>query len=193
MGFFQKMWNKKVGGIPAFIFICVVRVWEVLASKLTTFFVCKNLNSVGMNVKIHYGFKYRYPKNIIIGNNVEIGTNVVFSSELSSGKIAIMDNVVIGRNSRIDFSGGILIQEGVLLSEGVIIQTHDHGLDPRSTPVGKSLTIKRNAWLGINSTVLSNTRIIGVNSILAANALSTKEILDNSIYGGVPAVNIKNI
>src|SRR5690606_11750338 len=102
---------------------------------------------------------------------VIIGPNVKFSSELLAGRIIIEDNVIIGRNCEIDFSGDVVLEEGVVLSEGVVIQTHDHGFDPKGEPIGKSLRVGGNAWLGIYATVLSNTRLIGKNSILAAHSV----------------------
>lgn len=189
----DRFWNYRIEGIPAFLFLMICRIFEKLLDRLTSYCVCKNLCSVGNNVAILHGFKYRYPNNIILGDNVTIGSNVIFSSELATGKIVVKDNVVIGRNCKIDFSGSVVIEEGVLLSEGVVIQTHDHGLDPRSEPIGKSLLIKKGAWLGIYSTVLSNTKVIGSNSILAANSVATKELDNGAIYAGIPAVKIKNV
>jgi acetyltransferase-like isoleucine patch superfamily enzyme len=189
----NKFWSGKITGIPSLIAITGGRVFEFMQDSFTTFFTKNNLKNCGKGVKILRGFKYRYPNNIRIGNNVTIGTNVSFTTELPDGEIIIGDNVVIGRNSKIDFSGKLIIEDGVLLSEGVIIQTHDHGFDPKSMPVGKTLVLKRNSWIGLNATILVNTGIIGQSAIIAANSVVTKEVDSYCIYAGIPAVKLKQV
>ena len=111
---------------------------------------------------------------------------------MKDGYIKIEDNVSIGRNSKIDFSGGITLKKGVMLSENVVIQTHDHGFDPRSKPIGKPLLIEENVWIGLNTSVLYNVNLISENSIIAAGSLVTKKVEPNSIYAGIPAKFLKN-
>lgn len=190
---FVKIWNGKLKGVPALLGISIARIWEIVCDHISTYQVRGNISKCGRNTKILRGFKYRYPNNISIGNNVTIGSDVIFSSELATGSIVIMDNVVIGRNCKIDFSGGIIIGENSLLSEGVVIQTHSHGLDPRSKPEGCSLTIEKDVWIGLSATILYNTRSIGEKSIIAAASLVTKPVAGQSVYAGVPAVKIKNV
>lgn len=186
-------WNGKLYGLPGSFVLLVKRMYNAVADKLTTYIVKNNLEKCGKNVCIQKGFVYRYPSNIIIGNNVQIGRDVTFGGELSTGELIIEDNVVIGRRCNIDLSGRIVIQSGSLLSEGVLIQTHDHGTDPRCRPVGKSLIIGKNVWIGMYSTVLSNTSSIGDNVIIAANAVVTRPIEENTICGGIPAKEIKKL
>lgn len=185
-------WNNRISGVGGLVMLVASRCVEQFKDKLGGALVQKNLGSVGKGVTILRGFKYRNPGNISLGNNVTIGMNVIFSSEISAGKIRLDDHVVIGRNCRIDFSGDIHIGEGTLLSEGVIIQSHDHGLDPRSKPEGKKLVIGKNVWVGLNAMILSNVYEIGDNVVIAAGAIVTKPVPGNSIVGGAPAKLIKH-
>lgn len=193
MYFFISFWNGRVQGIFGFLGIVISRAWQLLSDMVYSLVAKNNLDGFGKNVKISRGFKYRFPRNILLGNNVTIGQNVVFSTELNTGKLIIQDDVIIGRNCKIDFSGNVIIKKGVLLSEGVLIQSHDHGIDPRSKPKGNKLEIGENVWVGINATILSNTYLIGDNSIIAAGSVVTKRVPSNSIVAGVPAKKIKDV
>ena len=55
-----------------------------------------------------------------------------------------------------------------------------------------SVHIKRNVWIGAGATILPGVTV-GENSIVAAGAVVTKDVPDNTIVGGVPAKWIKNL
>ncbi len=184
-------WNGKISGLPGFISIILVRLFESIIDRITSCIVKANLNNVGRNVTILRGIMYRYPNNISIGNNVLIEPNVTMTTQISSGKLKISDNVTIGKNSILDFSGDLYIKQGVLLSEGVIIETHDHGFEPRNEPTRKQLVIGENVWIGLNAIIMPNTGSIGDNTIIAAGAVVTKEVPANCIVAGIPAKIIK--
>lgn len=112
-----------------------------------------------------------YGKNLKIGKNVFINFDCTF---LDLGGITIEDDVLIGPKVN-------------LLSEGhPISPTKRHGLAPGH------IHIKKNAWIGANATILAGVTI-GENSIVAAGAVVSKDVLDNTIVGGIPAKIIKNI
>jgi len=180
-------WNFKLKGVVGSLLLIISRLYEYIIEFIRSYFIKNNLASCGTNVDIGIGFRYRNPSKITIGSNVKIGRDVVFTSELKEGFINIEDNVTIARNCKIDFSGGITLKKGTLLSENVVIQTHDHGLDPRNEPEGKKLLIQENVWVGLNTTILYNTNLIGENSVIAAGSLVTKQVDPNSIYAGIPA------
>jgi acetyltransferase-like isoleucine patch superfamily enzyme len=54
------------------------------------------------------------------------------------------------------------------------------------------IVIKKNAWIGAGATILPGVTI-GENAIVAAGAVVTKDVFDNTIVGGVPAKLIKKI
>jgi acetyltransferase-like isoleucine patch superfamily enzyme len=190
MATFNSFWNNRISGIGGLLLLVSSRCGEWVQDKLVGTLAKRNLARAGAGVTILRGFKYRNPGNISLGENVTIGMNVIFSSEIPEGKITLEDNVVIGRNCKIDFSGEVYIGAGSLLSEGVMIQSHDHGLDPRSKPDGKKLMIGKNVWIGLNAMILSNVFEID-DAVIAAGAVVTKPVPANAIVGGAPAKFIK--
>lgn len=109
-------------------------------------------------------------------------------------------NLVLGKNSFINFNcslldrGGITIGDNVLIGPNCNIFTTNHPIDPknRRATVSKPIVIKDNVWLGGNVTVLPGVTI-GENSIVAAGAVVTKDVPANVIVGGTPAKVIKKI
>ena len=185
------IWNGKIKGVFGAFIILIKSSWMQMRDLFNTWIVKNNIGESGKNVRIHSGVKYRYPKNINIGNEVIISRGVTFISENSNSKLIINDNVIITVNSYLDFSGGIKIGKNTLISKNTIIETHDHGLDPHSTPIFKDLDIGENVWIGMHSIILPDVRKIGSNSIIAAGSVVTKKVPENCIIAGVPAKIIK--
>ncbi len=164
-----------------------------ILNRINTIIVAANLGSVGKGVTIQRGIYYQKPSQIKLGNNVFISNNAFFCSESNDGRLEICDGVNLTENCRIDFSGGVKIGENSLISKNVIIETHDHGLDPRSKPVFRSLIIGKNVWIGMNSMILSNVRTIGDDAIIAAGSVVTRPVPVKCIVGGVPATVIRKV
>lgn len=109
-------------------------------------------------------------------------------------------NLIIGKNSFINFGctfldrGGIEIGENVLIGPNCSILTTNHPLDPKSrkATISKKIIIEDNVWLGGNVTVLPGVTI-GENSIVGAGSVVTKDVAKNVIVAGVPAKLIKKI
>ncbi|MGH2644207.1 MAG: DapH/DapD/GlmU-related protein [Chitinophagaceae bacterium] len=106
----------------------------------------------------------------------------------------------IGKNVFINFDcvfldlGGITIEENVLIAPKVSLLTEGHPIEPEnrhSLTVGK-IHIKKNAWIGAGATILQGVTI-GENAVVAAGAVVSKNVPDNTIAGGIPAKFIKNI
>ena len=189
---FSKFWNFSFKGIPMLIFILINVSYNRLIELVNSIFWMSNLHECGSNCLIQKGVTIRYPKNIHFGNNISIGRNVEIFSECGKGKLFIGSNTNINKHTQIDFTGNLTIGNNVLISETSVILTHDHGYDPKSKPIKKSLIIGDNVWIGQNVMILSNVRKIGKNAIIAAGSIVTKEVLSNTIVGGNPAKLIKN-
>ncbi|MCX8525664.1 sugar O-acetyltransferase [Chryseobacterium formosus] len=109
-------------------------------------------------------------------------------------------NINIGKNVFINFDctflalGGITIEDDVLIGPKVSLVTENHPLNPehRKGLICKPILIKRNAWIGANATILAGVTI-GENSVVAAGAVVSKDVPDNTVVGGVPAKIIKQI
>lgn len=106
----------------------------------------------------------------------------------------------IGRNVFINFDctflalGGITIEDNVLIGPKVSLISEGHGLaaDQRHFLIPGAVHIKRNAWIGANATVLAGITV-GENAVVAAGAVVTKDVPDNTVVGGVPARILKII
>ena len=109
-------------------------------------------------------------------------------------------HIKIGKNVFINFDctflalGGITIEDDVLIGPKVSLITENHPLNPeeRKGLTGKPILIKKNAWIGANATILPGVTI-GENAVVAAGAVVSKDVPDNTIVGGIPAKFIKNV
>ena len=109
-----------------------------------------------------------------------------FGNRVTFGK-----NVFINHSAILSASGGIEFQDGVSVAPGVRIATINHDFNNRHSiyTYGK-VTIKKNAWIGMNATICPGVTI-GENAVVAAGAVVTKDVPDNALVGGVPAKVIK--
>ena len=88
-------------------------------------------------------------------------------------------------------SGGIEFEDGVMAAPALRIATINHDVNARHTTYtyGK-VTVKKNAWLGMNVTICPGVTI-GEYAVVAAGAVVTKDVPDYAVVGGVPAKVIK--
>ena len=112
-----------------------------------------------------------YGKHTRIGKNVFINFDCVF---LDLGGITIEDNVFIAPKVS-------------LLSEG-----HPTSIEDRHSLIPKAIHIKKNAWIGASATILAGVTI-GENAVVAAGAVVSRDVADNTIVGGIPAKFIRDI
>jgi len=109
-------------------------------------------------------------------------------------------NINLGKNVFINFDctflslGGITIEDDVLIGPKVSLITESHPLNPqhRNGIYAKPIHIKKNAWIGADTTILPGV-IIGENAVVAAGAVVSKDVPDNTIVAGIPAKIIKHI
>ncbi|WP_371198334.1 sugar O-acetyltransferase [Flavobacterium sp. MEB061] len=109
-------------------------------------------------------------------------------------------NTKIGKNVFINFDcvfldlGGITIEDNVLIAPKVSLLTEGHptSIEDRHSLIPKPILIKKNAWIGANATILPGVTI-GENSVVAAGAVVSKDVPDNTIVGGIPAKILKTI
>ena len=90
--------------------------------------------------------------------------------------------------------GGITIEDDVLIGPKVNLITEGHPLPPaeRQALFVKPIVIKRNAWIGAGATILPGITV-GENSVVAAGAVVSKNVPNNTVVGGIPAKVIKTI
>jgi acetyltransferase-like isoleucine patch superfamily enzyme len=131
----------------------------------------------------------------IIGEHVDETFRLILPFYTDYGlNIEIGKNVVVNHACTFMSIGGIIIEDNVLIGPKVNIITADHSTNPdeRDSIIASPIRIRENVWIGANATILKGVTI-GINSIVAAGSVVTKDIPDNCIYGGVPAKLIKNL
>lgn len=109
-------------------------------------------------------------------------------------------NIKVGKNVFINHCcefmdrGGITLEDKVLIGPKVNLITINHPVKPseRRATYCAPIIIRKNAWIGAAVSVMPGVTI-GENSIVAANAVVTRDVPPNTIVGGVPAKVIKTI
>lgn len=109
-----------------------------------------------------------------------------FGNRVKFGK-----NVFINHSAILSASGGIEFEDGVSVAPGVRIATINHDFNERHSKYtyGK-VTLKKNAWIGMNVTICPGVTI-GKYAVIGAGAVVTKDIPDYAVAAGVPAKVIK--
>jgi acetyltransferase-like isoleucine patch superfamily enzyme len=131
----------------------------------------------------------------IIGSAIDEGTVVFVPFYTNFGRfIQIGKKVFINHGCSFLDMSGITIEDEVLIGPKVNLLTENHPLDPddRHTLICKPIIIKRKAWIGGAATILPGVTI-GENAVVAAGAVVSKDVPENSIVGGVPAKLIRTI
>lgn len=131
----------------------------------------------------------------ITGTDVDRSTIVFAPFYTNFGRfITIGKRVFINHACSFLDMGSITIEDDVLIGPKVNLITENHPLDPvsRKVLISKPIVIKRNAWIGAAVTILSGVTI-GENSVVAAGAVVTVDVPDNTVVGGIPAKFIKLI
>lgn len=114
------------------------------------------------------------------------------------GELEIGENTWIGPGCRFytNADAPIIIGANCDIAPEVAFVTgsHEMGDEVRRAGTGtaKSIMIGDGCWIGARVTILGGTHI-GRSCILAAGAVVTEDVPDNSLVGGVPARVIKSL
>ena len=111
-----------------------------------------------------YNYIVQYPEGLKLGRNFDIGTFTYINARYG---VTISDLVQIGSHCSIYSHSTIDDKKG-------------------------KIVLEKNCRIGTHSTVMPNVTV-GENSIVAAYSFVTSNIPDNELWGGVPAVKIKNL
>ena len=111
-------------------------------------------------------------------------------------------DVIIGDDTRIGIHntiiGPITIGNHVNLAQGITVTALNHNFKDTSLRIDeqgfstKPIVIEDDVWIGANAVILPGVTI-GKHVVVAAGAVVTKDVPDNTIVGGVPAKEIKKI
>lgn len=123
--------------------------------------------------------------NVLTGFHCDNGRNIEVGDEfLANYNVTILDiaKVTMGNN--------------VWIGPGTLIATVNHPLNPagrrKHLGIAKPIHIGNDVWIGGNVTILPGVTI-GNNVVVAAGAVVTKDVPDNTLVGGVPAKKIKDL
>ena len=111
-------------------------------------------------------------------------------------------DVVIGDHTRIGIHntiiGPVTIGNHVNLAQGITVTALNHNFDDTTKRIDeqgiatKPVVISDDVWIGANAVILPGVTI-GRHVVVAAGAVVTKDVPDNTIVGGVPATLIKKL
>lgn len=177
----------------------LIRRAYITARKRTLF------KSFGQGSLLAPGVNLRATTYVSVGNNSSIMSNCIIETYAIGGQkpeLEIGNHVSIGEYSHITCTNRIVIGNGVLTGRFVLITDNSHGnlteeeadIPPLSRAIHSNgpVFIGDNVWIGDKATILPNVTI-GKGSIIAANAVVTKDVPEYSVVAGVPARIIKTI
>jgi acetyltransferase-like isoleucine patch superfamily enzyme len=131
----------------------------------------------------------------VIGKEVDATTTVFVPFHTNLGHfIKLGKSVFINHGCSFLDMGGITIEDDAMIGPKVNLITENHPLDPtlRKSMICQPILIRRNAWIGAGATILPGVTI-GVNAVVAAGAVVSKDVPDNTVVAGIPAKVIKYI
>ena len=148
-----------------------------------------------MNNKYLPPAELRKYMSVLIGQEIDEGFGLFPPFYTNCGKnIHLGKNVFINSGCHFQDQGGIYIGDGTFIGHNVILATLNHDLNPnsRGDMWPKPIHLGKKVWIGSGAIVLPGVTI-GDNSVIAAGSVVTKNVPENSVYGGNPAKLIKKI
>jgi acetyltransferase-like isoleucine patch superfamily enzyme len=157
----------------------------------------KNINvSLHKSVKIYPNvvMNTEYGGEINIGKNCELLYGVLLMTY--GGVITIGECCSINAYTVLYGHGDLTIGNNVLIAGHCLIIPSNHNFSDITKPMNKQgetrkgIVIEDNVWIGSGCRILDGVHI-GQGAIVAAGAVVNKDVLPNTIVGGVPAKLIK--
>lgn len=159
--------------------------------------------SWGRGSRIGRGAKIVGPQFVHIGSGVTIGEQAWMNAKDDRGDGAptlhVGDGTYIGRFVQINAWRNVVIGKDVLVADRVLISDADHNYSATNIPIRRQgdsfrgeVILREGCWIGIGAVVLPGVTI-GRNSVVAANAVVTKDVPDYVVVGGIPARIIKQL
>ena len=168
----------------------------------------RQFKTVGVGFCLGKDYSVMNPKYMEIGDNFSsldrfrIEAWDSYRIQKFSPSIKIGDNVIFNTDIHIGCVDKIEIGDNCLFASRIYITDHHHGeptaamlkLAPQDRPLVTKgpVIIENNVWVGEGVAIMPNVTI-GRNSIIATNAVVTKDVPANCVVAGVPAKIIKQI
>ncbi len=179
--------------------------WYITKRAFITSRLKRGFKHFGTHTLLAPGVKIMTPQNISVGNNSSIMSHCIIETCAvgeNNPQLKIGDRVSLGEYSHITCANKVTIGNGVLTGRFVLITDNSHGNNTKDVadiaPLAREIHsngpvyIGENVWIGDKVTILPNVTI-GKGSIIAANAVVTKNIPEYSVAAGIPAKVIKTI
>ena len=182
-------------------FIRIMNTQEKVISQSEVGLKMHFLAQKAMKITGQMNYRYNTPTelrrwmSILIGQELDEGFGLFPPFFTDCGKnIHLGKNVFINSGCRFQDQGGIYIGDGTFIGHNVILATLNHDLNPntRADMYPKPIHIGKKVWIGSGAIVLPGVSI-GDNSVIAAGSVVTKNVPENSVFGGNPAKFIKKI
>ena len=112
--------------------------------------------------------------------------------------LSIGDRCYFGHGCQINAYENVQIGDDVMISDNVYISDADHVFEETSVPIKdqgiktQPVVISDGAWIGRNAVIMPGV-LIGVNSVIGANSVVTKDIQAGVVVAGVPARVMRKI
>lgn len=124
----------------------------------------------------------------------KIGKGLVIKNEVrikSPWNLVVGDDCWLGEGCWIDNLDKVVIGSNVCISQGALLLTGNHDYTISSMPYRNApISIEDGAWIGAKTTVCPGVTVHR-NAILTVGSVVTKDMEENGIYQGNPAVKIR--
>lgn len=173
--------------------------WRGFRNKRRT----RRFRCCGENTWISNPLNIRGAECITVGNGVIMNDGIMLTAwpHLGNPNIIIGDNCSFGAFNHITCTNKIIIGNNVLTGKWVTITDNSHGETDRMTldipPAQRPHTskgpiiIEDNVWICEKATILPGVTI-GKGSVIAANAVVTRDVPPYCVVAGIPAVIVKD-
>jgi acetyltransferase-like isoleucine patch superfamily enzyme len=136
-------------------------------------------------------------KNFQTGNKTNIRELNTIGNDVSIGTLSVVEHhVVLEDGVRIHTQAFIpeysILKKGSWVGPNVVFTNAKIPLSPNAKNELQGPVLHEGARIGANSTLLPGV-VIGKNALIGAGSVVTKNVEDNVIYAGNPAVKMKDI
>lgn len=132
----------------------------------------------------------------ILGASIASGVRIRGGGRFEGGRISVGKRCFINRGCYFDATGSIRLGRDVTVGHGVALVTASHAVGGPHSRAGevtaRDVSVGDGVWIGANAIILPGVTI-GAGSIIAAGAVVTRDVPDNVLVAGNPAVFKKDL
>lgn len=155
------------------------------------------INKGNLEIGKSWGRKAVFPTSFKLGENSKIIVDGNFkihegaSIGINDGASLTLGSGYINNGCRLTCFENIQIGKNVVIGSGVTIRDSDsHIIKENGFIKTKPIIIGDHIWIGLNTVILKGVKI-GNGAVIAAGAIVTEDVPENTLVGGIPAKIIK--